>query len=97
MLISINLINLFWNIIIIILITMSLLLWYFSYIRTSLKTQLDQKPISVMVYPLPLDIQFSKENFPSFVFNQLFTGPNPWIGGFSLSGDQDQRVKPLVV
>lgn len=89
---TINTISLFWNVIIIILIICSLLLWYSSYTKT-----IDyQKPIiEYRDSPLPLDIQFSKENFPTVVYNPLFTGPNPWIGGFNLPGDKDQRSQKI--
>lgn len=32
----------------------------------------------------PLDIQFSKENFPSNVHNDMFVQSTPWIGGYGL-------------
>ena len=37
---------------------------------------------SVRIIP-ELDIQFSDNNLPSNVYNDLFTGPNVWLGGFS--------------
>lgn len=37
-------------------------------------------------YPIiPIaDIQFSEQNFPSVVYQDIFSGPNVWQGGYNL-------------
>lgn len=32
----------------------------------------------------PLDIQFSSDNFPSNVHNEMFVKSTPWIGGYGI-------------
>jgi hypothetical protein len=86
--------SLIWNMIILILIFTSLWLWYISYEIHS-NVYVDNTKITPL--PLPLDLQFSKENFPTIVYNPLFTAPNPWIGGFNLPGDKDQRSQKIPV
>lgn len=76
---------LFWNGIIILLIICSLSLWYMSYTRN---LEYKKPIIQYRDSTLPLDTQFSKENFPTVIYNSLFTEPNPWIGGFNFPGDQ---------
>lgn len=41
--------------------------------------------------PIPLDIQFGTTNFPSNLYNNIFTGPNPWMGGYKLPADEQSR------
>lgn len=36
------------------------------------------------------DIQFSEQNFPSVVYEDIFSGPNVWQGGYNL--DQGRPV-----
>jgi hypothetical protein len=36
------------------------------------------------------DIQFSEQNFPSVVYEDIFNGPNVWQGGYNL--DQGRPV-----
>lgn len=36
---------------------------------------------SVRIIP-ELDLQFSENNLPSRIYEDVFTGPNIWIGGF---------------
>ena len=76
------------NIIIILLLIVSLVCWYYSiYYR--------QCPSPKIVYNdpvIPLDIQFGTTNFPSDLYDNLFTGPNVFMGGYSI--DQGRSVPP---
>lgn len=72
-------------ILIILLIGLSFILWYFHINNDK------ECPPPLIVYkdpPLPLDIQFSPDNYPSILYNDLFTGSNVWIGGYKYNGDQ---------
>ena len=40
--------------------------------------------IEKVVTKNPLDIQFSRDNFPSSVHNEMFVKSTPWIGGYGL-------------
>ena len=44
----------------------------------------EPKIIERVITKNPLDIQFSKENFPSNVHNEMFVKSTPWIGGYGL-------------
>lgn len=44
----------------------------------------ETKIIEKIVTKNPLDIQFSKDNFPSVVHNEMFVESTPWIGGIPL-------------
>lgn len=44
----------------------------------------EQKIIKIVETKNPLDIQFSRENFPSKVHNEMFIKSTPWIGGYGL-------------
>lgn len=41
--------------------------------------------IEKIVTKNPLDIQFSRDNFPSTVHNEMFVRSTPWIGGYDLA------------
>lgn len=47
---------------------------------------------SVRIIP-ELDIQFSDNNLPTVVYNDLFTGPNVWLGGYSAINSGRSVVK----
>lgn len=44
----------------------------------------ETRVIEKVVTKNPLDIQFSKDNFPSSVHNEMFVKSTPWIGGYDL-------------
>lgn len=46
---------------------------------------------SVKIIP-ELDIQFSDDNLPSVVYNDLFTGSNIWLGGYSSAMNSGRSV-----
>ena len=35
--------------------------------------------------PTELNLQFSPDNFPSKIYNDVFTGQNVWLGGFNMN------------
>jgi hypothetical protein len=47
---------------------------------------------SVRIIP-ELDIQFSERNLPSKVYQDVFTGPNVWIGGYSSGMNSGRGIK----
>lgn len=47
---------------------------------------------SVRIIP-ELDIQFSENNLPSVVYQDVFTGPNVWIGGMSAGMNSGRGVR----
>lgn len=70
--------------IIIVLLTSSLLM----FIVTSMKKcpkHIELKPQIIYKYSPELDLQFDERNFPSKVYNDVFNGQNPTIGGYELS------------
>lgn len=46
---------------------------------------------SIRIIP-ELDIQFSENNLPSKVFQDIFTGPNLWISGYPSSINSGRGV-----
>jgi len=59
----------------------------------------EQKIIYKMVPEHTLDLQFSKENYPSEIYLNMFNQSNPWIGGYSLGIGKtytEEQVKELM-
>lgn len=77
---------------ILLMIILSFMLLYIS--KTIEKTTSDKQKIKLKdeQIPLELDAQFSETNFPSKIYSNLFTGPNTFIGGYSI--DSGRTVFP---
>jgi hypothetical protein len=43
-----------------------------------------------------LDLQFSPKNFPSLIYDNLFTQPNPFLGGYRLADTGRQTIKEQI-
>lgn len=68
------------TIIVIILLITAILLFILNF----LKNCPPQKPPVIVYKSYPaLDLQFSKANFPSKVFDNVFNGNNIWLGGYN--------------
>ena len=39
-----------------------------------------------------LDLQFSNTNLPSYVYQDVFTGPNVWLGGYNAAMNAGRTV-----
>ena len=82
------------NLIIITLLALAIIFSTFSFYTQcprckecgdSIKTQEQTPPL--------LDLQFSPKNFPSVIYDNLFTGSNPYLGGYKLADTGRQTVK----
>jgi hypothetical protein len=59
----------------------------YFYVTSEPKVQRIKEPkFNLKDYPIiPIaDIQFSEQNFPSVVYQDIFSGPNVWQGGYNL-------------
>lgn len=70
------------DIIIIILLLISILLWIINLV-TKYDNVDQQKPQIIYRFRPDLDLQFDKSNFPSKIYNDMFTGSNISQGGMS--------------
>jgi hypothetical protein len=84
------------HVIILLLIILLICIGLTSEIEAKNETKTDSKRIIPTV-----DIQFSEQNFPSVVYEDIFSGPNIWQGGYNLDqgrpiakGPQGQQRSP---
>jgi len=77
------------DIIIICLLVIAIYFWMNSK-YTDCPEPVVQPPKVVYVYKPELDLQFDEKNFPSKLYNPLFTGPNVYQGGYHM--DQGRVV-----
>ena len=60
------------------------------------KSELTCDPPKIIYKYVPastLDVQFNNENFPSQIYNDMFTQSSPWIGGFTLGNGKTYAVQ----
>lgn len=81
----------FINIVILILLSISIFSWSLSFIREK-KPECEPK-IIYRDLPLPLDIQFGEDNYPSKLYKDIFTGGNIWIGGYKYTDSSRQSLQ----
>lgn len=65
-----------------IIVVLSIII-YMMYITPDEKCQ-ETRVVEKIATKNPLDIQFSRDNFPSSVHNEMFIKSTPWIGGYGL-------------
>ena len=71
----------FSDIFIILLIIISIILFALALMKRC--PECINQPIIVYKKFPELDLQFSPDNYPTKVYNDVFTGNNPWLGGYS--------------
>lgn len=77
------------DIIIIILLISCISMWYL--VSTQKKDCVPEKIIiKEYIFRPELDLQFDKENFPSKLYDNVFTKPNIYQGGYNI--DQGRNV-----
>jgi len=73
------------NLIVIILLIICAILWSLNLFKQYPEMNAEQQPIKVMyIYKPELDLQFNKSNFPSKLYDNLFTGENVYQGGYHM-------------
>jgi hypothetical protein len=79
------------DLIIIFLMITSITLFTMSYLKTC---PVQKQPIVVYKNYPELDLQFSENNLPSHLYNNVFNEPNPWIGGYKLESRMSDKPIP---
>ena len=79
------------DIIIIILLISSIFLFIMTFFK---KCPPQTQPIIVYKNYPELDLQFSENNLPSHLYNNVFNEQNPWIGGYKLGRMSDIPKTP---
>jgi hypothetical protein len=69
--------------IIIILLISCLSMWFTTFIGKC-PPQPQLPPQIIYRYKPELDLQFDERNFPSKIYNDIFNGENPYMGGYKL-------------
>lgn len=81
--------------ILIVVLLIVIIVFMLLYISKSLEKERSKEQIVKSANkqtPLELDVQFSENNFPSKIYSNLFTGPNTFVGGYSI--DSGRTVFP---
>lgn len=81
------------NLIIITLLALAIIFSTFSFYTQCPKCKECGDSIKQEEAPPLLDLQFSPKNFPSTIYDNLFTQPNPYLGGYKLADTGRQTVK----
>jgi hypothetical protein len=87
----------FSDIVIIILLSSSILIWTIFTITSSPRIAISPPQIIYRFRP-DLDLQFDSTNFPSTVYSDMFNGNNIWQGGYSLDSNKStlqQQLNPV--
>jgi hypothetical protein len=79
------------DLIIFALLTISILIFTFNWPQI----QLGPPQIIYRKDLIDLDLQFSEKNLPSNVYNDIFSSPNVWQGGYNLDSSNLTRTLPL--
>jgi hypothetical protein len=83
----------FSDFIIIILLIICLIMWVITY-TTKCPPQTQLPPQIIYKYNPELDLQFDERNFPSKIYNDVFSGENVYMGGYKL--DQAKKTQAPV-
>ena len=81
------------DLIIFVLLTISILIFTFNWPQQQI--QLGPPQIIYRKDLIDLDLQFSEKNLPSNVYNDIFSSPNVWQGGYNLDSSNLTRTLPL--
>lgn len=81
------------NIITIILLILSIILWVISYTtQVQCKPQVECKQQVQKKIP-ELDVQFGQNNYPSVIYSDLFTNANVFQGGYTFLNKTNTMIK----
>lgn len=83
------------DIVIIILLIIAIYVWYQN-LNKKCPVTVTPPPQIIYRFKPDLDLQFDTTNFPTTVYDQMFSGGNTYMGGYKLDSNNTHKVNVSV-